>query len=84
MENTYVKQISVNSGRPPSSTYAGQQLSDPYGDDDVDMPVHHFVTFALKSSLKILAADPDEVVAICLADIYAIFLAQSFKSCYRG
>ena len=83
MENKYVKQISVSSDRPPSCTHAGQQLSDPYGDDDVDMPVHHFVTFALKSSLKMLAAEPDEVVANCLADIYATFLAQSFKSYYR-
>ena len=84
MENNYVTQLSVDSDGPPPSTHAGQQLSDPYGDDDVDMPVHHFVTFALKSSLKMLAADPDEVVAICLADIYAIFLAQSFQSYYRG
>jgi hypothetical protein len=39
---------------------AGQQLSDPYGEDDVDLPVHHFVTFTLRSSLKMLAADPDK------------------------
>ena len=38
---------------------AGQQLSDPFGIDLVDMPVRNFVVFALEATKNIMEAQPD-------------------------
>jgi hypothetical protein len=42
---------------------AGQQLSDPYGSDNVDLPVRNFVLSVLKASKKILNTPVDTVHA---------------------
>ena len=38
---------------------AGQKLSDPFGPDEVDLPVCKFVRGALRGTLRILDAAPD-------------------------
>ena len=40
---------------------AGQQMSDPYGSDTVDMPVRQFVLFVLNASRMMLTANADKI-----------------------
>ena len=39
-------------------TQAGERMSDPYGDDEVDLPARQYVASTLKNSRRLLEASP--------------------------